>query len=1153
MNKIVRSSRRLTTAFTRKWAGCLALCLTPAALAACTSGGAATSDVATTTQALDTASCGYTLSTDVGKANKNGFKVKLKIASADGSHLNTTGLTILIDSGAAQLTHVAHGSFTTSENGYLLSTIGGDDSGDTETDADVLSGKAYSFNLQFSGTYSKFVANVMSNSGVNCDQTAPSIKLTTSGDFFTSNGTLNLSADASDDISVSKVVFAQDGVVIGTAKTAPYTMSVPVTNAINGRHQYSATAYDLTGNQASESKRALVAIGNKFFGTATTIAADYRDIPAHFGQLTPGNAGKWGSVESVRGQMNWTDLDTAYQFAKANNVRFKFHTLVWGQQQPGWIASLSPEEQLAEIEQWMTAVAERYPDIDLIDVVNEPLHAPPAYAAALGGAGVTGWDWVIKSFEMARAHFPKAELLLNDYSILTMASSTSDYLKIVNLLKDRGLIDGIGEQGHFYERAPEVSVISSNLNSMTATGLPVYITELDLNFADDARQANRMKDLFSTFWSNPSVLGVTHWGHLQGNMWQSDAYLIRTDGSSRPALTWIECYKSGGTNCTVPAIVPQPRTGAASGITLEAEQYDSAHDLLPAGNVVAYANNGSWLSFDQVAFNDGWDTLSVTYANGGSNAINLSIHLDSLSNAPVATVPLAPTGGWGTTKTVSVPWAPFAAQKNVFVRFNGGGSNVDKLTFSAPTGTGKNLIADSDFELGTKSGFFTWGSGTIANTTARAASGTHALAHTGRTDNSPLAIGLTSSVAPGKTYKVSMYASISGAASAQAYVTTGLQCVGGSTTYGRLGDWGNVKTINDGQWLEIAGDLVVPDCQLANVQFWLEGPGAGVSTYLDHVSVRQVSTTNIVSNGTFESGTTGWFTYNGGTLSASTDRAHGGTKSLLVANRANNPPAAIDLTSSVKAGNSYPFSLWASLRAADGSSKAVNVTQATTCKAADGTSSTSYAWVAGATTLNGGANWAWTQFSGTISIPSTCNLTQLQMFVEGAAGADLFVDDVQILDNSGTSTNLITDGTFESGQGAWGGWGYGSLAVTSTSAHGGSKSLLGSSMTPNSAISRDIKSFVAPGKKFKATAWVSVGNIAAGSGSVKFQTIQSCNAVGSDSYPWLAGDTVTNGAWKQITGTVDLSACTSIEKLQLFVGADSGDLYIDDVSLTPLP
>ena len=78
-------------------------------------------------------------------------------------------------------------------------------------------------------------------------------------------------------------------------------------------------------------------------------------------------------------------------------------------------------------------------------------------------------------------------------------------------------------------------------------------------------------------------------------------------------------------------------------------------------------------------------------------------------------------------------------------------------------------------------------------------------------------------------------------------------------------------------------------------------------------------------------------------------------------------------------------------------------------------------------------------------------------------------------------------------------------------------------------------------------------DLAAGSGAVKFQTVQSCNGAGSDSYPWLAGDTVSNGAWKQITGTVDLTACTSVEKLLLFVGADSGDLYLDDVALTPAP
>ena len=144
------------------------------------------------------------------------------------------------------------------------------------------------------------------------------------------------------------------------------------------------------------------------------------------------------------------------------------------------------------------------------------------------------------------------------------------------------------------------------------------------------------------------------------------------------------------------------------------------------------------------------------------------------------------------------------------------------------------------------------------------------------------------------------------------------------------------------------------------------------------------ASTNIVANGTFEAGTSGWFTWSGGTLSQSAARKHGGNASLLVSNRAGNAPAATDLTSVAKAGKSYPFSLWASISSPDGTSKAINVTQATSCKAADGTVSTSYAWIAGPTTLAGDASWSWAQFSGTIAIPSTCTLTQLQVFVEGA-------------------------------------------------------------------------------------------------------------------------------------------------------------------------
>jgi hypothetical protein len=356
------------------------------------------------------------------------------------------------------------------------------------------------------------------------------------------------------------------------------------------------------------------------------------------------------------------------------------------------------------------------------------------------------------------------------------------------------------------------------------------------------------------------------------------------------------------------------------------------------------------------------------------------------------------------------------------------------------------------------------------------------------------------------------------------------------------------KTITDGAWVEFAGDLVVPDCALGNVGLWLEGPGAGVDLYIDHVSIRPQQSPNIVANGTFESGTSGWYTWEGGAqLGATTTRAHGGTSSLLVSNRTSGP-AATELTAAIKAGTIYPFSLWVSAQTtanSDPNSQGIKVTQAVKCQE---NANTTYSQIGGPVTVPDGGTWA--QITGTVTVPN-CTVTQVQFYVEGAIGSDLYLDDVQVIDNSLVG-NLISDGSFESGQGAWGGWGYTTLAVTNTTAHSGTQSLLATGMSQYGAIARDIRSLVAPGKKYQASAWVSVASLSA-PGAVKFQTVQRCNGASGDSYPWLAGGTVANGAWIQLAGTVDLSACTTIENLVLFVGADSGDLLVDDVVLTALP
>lgn len=114
----------------------------------------------------------------------------------------------------------------------------------------------------------------------------------------------------------------------------------------------------------------------KFLGCAYS-PSQAQDFVGYFNQVTPENAGKWGSVEAVRDEMNWAGLDEAYELAKSNGFPFRLHVLVWGNQQPGWMEALPPDEQFLEIEEWFAAVAERYPDLDQIEVVNEALRDPP--------------------------------------------------------------------------------------------------------------------------------------------------------------------------------------------------------------------------------------------------------------------------------------------------------------------------------------------------------------------------------------------------------------------------------------------------------------------------------------------------------------------------------------------------------------------------------------------------------------------------------------------------------------------------------------------------------------------------------------------------------------------------------------------------------
>lgn len=300
---------------------------------------------------------------------------------------------------------------------------------------------------------------------------------------------------------------------------------------------------------------------DKWLGSAYS-SSQFRDHELYWNQLTPENGGKWGSVESTRDQMNWNAADDAYLFAREFDMAFRYHVLVWGSQQPGWIANLPPSEQLEEITEWFEAVASRYRRLTYVEVVNEPLHQPPDdrpgagnYVEALGGSGETGWDWVIKAFEMAREIFPAStKLVINDYGILSDLNAASRYRELIGLLQERDLIDGICVQGHAFNTRPGSFKGQQVLDLLAETGLPIQVAEMDVdgnpnsdpNLTDEQSDENQLEDMqriFPVLWEHEAVEGITFWGWRPGLWRQSqDAYLVRSDGSERPAMQWLREY-----------------------------------------------------------------------------------------------------------------------------------------------------------------------------------------------------------------------------------------------------------------------------------------------------------------------------------------------------------------------------------------------------------------------------------------------------------------------------------------------------------------------------------------------------------------------------------------------------------------------------------
>ena len=333
---------------------------------------------------------------------------------------------------------------------------------------------------------------------------------------------------------------------------------------------------------------------DKFLGNITTryqmdAGGGVEKFYQLWNQVTPENESKWGSVEGTRGSFNW-GCDTPFNYAKKYGFTYKFHAFVWGAQYPNWFSTSLPiNERYNAIVTWFDAIKNKYPELPLIDVVNEAVGnhqaGNPMMKESLGGGGKTGYDWLIRAFEMAYERYPNAILIYNDYN--TFQWNTNEYIDLVRNIRDFGApIDAYGCQSHdMLNRDETVLAFSSFKSSMDKLHdelmMPMYSTEYDVGTTNDDNQLKAFKEQIPYMWEQDYCAGITLWGYIYGATWTTDGNSgIIKNGKDRPAMTWLREYMQ--TDAAKNAKSPFPgMVKEASVYVRPADMYVAKGDILP--------------------------------------------------------------------------------------------------------------------------------------------------------------------------------------------------------------------------------------------------------------------------------------------------------------------------------------------------------------------------------------------------------------------------------------------------------------------------------------------------------------------------------------------------------------------------------------------
>jgi endo-1,4-beta-xylanase len=354
-----------------------------------------------------------------------------------------------------------------------------------------------------------------------------------------------------------------------------------------------------------------VTTGRGFRRSPAQVNADIALVKAQFNQLVAENEMKWALLHPEPGAdgYDFRAADAFVTFGLSNKMYLVGHTLVWHAQTPNWVFAgtnapppgvsnaaprpfaftnapgtnrfgrarlgggfggpfgrytgprASREELLLRMREHIHTVVGRYKGkIKVWDVVNE--------AVADNGTNILrnslwleiiGPDFLAKAFQYAHEADPDAILRYNDYGLESPAKRRKCIALIQSLQAEKVPVHAIGSQAHV-NVSTGFKEMDQSLTELATLGLPIHITELDVNSAQggqrsfgadiaanaattqgglvsdaDRKLAEAYAGIFRAFLKHDKhVEMVTFWGPNDANSWRAAGKPLLFDGNCQP-------------------------------------------------------------------------------------------------------------------------------------------------------------------------------------------------------------------------------------------------------------------------------------------------------------------------------------------------------------------------------------------------------------------------------------------------------------------------------------------------------------------------------------------------------------------------------------------------------------------------------------------